>query len=321
MKIHGPLYIFPHAVAILASSGSAAARTRLASIGIAAGLIAVILPFLDPTVSLTHYAAFLGATLQHGFARSLLVLNLRFGGVLVLPILLMAWRRRRGAPQPDLPMGLTYVVTVLIVCLIGAKNGAGPTHLLPFLPAFVYFLVRAAQPVRIPGGADAWVGALSACFLVIALAYAPGFESNLASLKSWDLGNDDPAVRQEAEQLYRDYPAAAMGVGDDVSDRRAEYRAIGVFAGAPLTYDTTTWMDLQKGGVSEQVVANLLTGCRTPVWIIPKAGAPFSMTSPYGPDPMFSDQFRALFQAEYKMIHDGAYYSVWTCRDAPPDRK
>jgi hypothetical protein len=321
MKIHGALYILPYAVAVLASSGTTGSRVRLAVVGIASGTAALIVPFLAPNVSLLHYIAFLEATLQHGFARSLLILNLRFGGVLIMPVLVMGWRHWRGEKQPDMPMGIAYFVSVAIVCGIGAKNGAGPTHLLPFLPAFVFLLVKATRSVRIPGGENAWAAALSLCFLVLAVAYTPGFESNLLGLRTWDLTNDDPAFLREATQLYRAYPAASMGVSDNASDGRAEYRAIGVFAGAPLTYDTTTWMDLQKGGVPEEVVDRLLVDCRTPVWIIPKGGSPFSIESPYGPDLMFSDRFRALFATEYKMVRDGAYYTVWACHDVPAASK
>jgi len=211
-------------------------------------------------------------------------------------------------------MGLTYLAAVIIVCGIGAKNGAGPTHLLPFLPAFAYLLVQATRTVRIPGAVDAWTGALSATFLVAAIAYTPGFESNILGLRTWDRLNDDPGVRDEATQLYRDYPTAIMGVGDYGSDNKAEYKVIGVFAGGKLPYDTTTWMDLQKGGVPEHVVDRLVTGCTTPFWIIPKGGEPFSITSPYGPEPMFSRQFQTLFHTGYQPVRDGSYYTVWACK-------
>jgi hypothetical protein len=314
MKIHGALYILPYAVALLAATGTTAAALRLAAIGTVCGLLALVLPFLAPNVSLPHYVAFLQATLQHGFARFLLMQNLRFGAVLILPVLLMMARRARGQPQPDLPMGLTYLAAVIIVCGIGAKNGAGPTHLLPFLPAFAYLLVQATRTVRIPGAVDAWTGALSATFLVAAIAYTPGFESNILGLRTWDRLNDDPGVRDEATQLYRDYPTAIMGVGDYGSDNKAEYKVIGVFAGGKLPYDTTTWMDLQKGGVPEHVVDRLVTGCTTPFWIIPKGGEPFSITSPYGPEPMFSRQFQTLFHTGYQPVRDGSYYTVWACK-------
>jgi hypothetical protein len=332
MKIHGALYILPYAVALLASpqpasaglasrpasAGSDSDRLRIAAIGIASGSVAVAIPFLLPNVSLLHYIAFLQATLQHGFARSLLVLNLRFGAVLAMPALLLVWRRRRGGPQPDLPMALTYLVSVLIVCLIGAKNGAGPTHLLPFLPAFVFFMAKAAQTIRIPGSTnEARAAALAACFLVVMVAYIPAFAANLSGLRDWDRIVDNPAFRREAIQLYKAYPTAIMGSGDDASYSLTEYKVFGVFAGGPLTFDPSTWMDLQKGGVPETFADQLLIGCRSPVWIIPKGGAPFTKTSPYDPDPMFSDQFRALFHQQYTMVRDGTNYTVWACRKIP----
>jgi hypothetical protein len=35
---------------------------------------------------------------------------------------------------------------------------------------------------------------------------------------------------------------------------------------------------------------------------------------------MFSDRFRALFTEQYRMIREGTYYTVWTCRNGQPDR-
>jgi hypothetical protein len=277
-------------------------------------------PFLFPDVSLLNYIAFLRATLQHGFSGVLLVLNLRFGTVLAMPVLFLAWRRWRGEPQPCLAMGLAYLVSEMVVCLIGAKNGAGPTHLLPFLPAFVFFLVEAVRAIPFAGGEDFRAASLSVGFLAVAVAYAPSFAANFYSLRGWDRVVDNPAFQREATRLYLDYPAATMGPGDDASYSLTEYKVIGVFAGGPLTFDPTTWMDLQKGGVPEGVVDRMLIGCRTPFWIIPKGGPPFTKTSPYDPDLMFSDRFRALFHDRYSMVRDAIYYTVWACHDGNPNQ-
>jgi hypothetical protein len=320
LKIHGALYVLPYAVALLAASGSNAARARIALIGVASGLFAAALPFLDPDVSLVHYAAFLGAALHHGLDRSLLLLNIRLSAVLVMPVLFLAWRRVRGEAQPDLLMGFVYCACVVVVCLIGAKRGAGPTHLLPFLPTFVFFVIRAAQLVRIPSDQATKSSTLAVYFLVLAIAYVPSFESNLVNLAAWDRATDDPAFRREAIRLYADYPAAVMGTSDDTSYSLTEYKAIGVFAGGPLIFDTSTWMDLQKGGIPDAVMQRLLIGCRTPFWIIPNGGEPFTKTSAYDPDPLFSDRFRELFHQGYKVVRTGEYYSVWGCQDSPSGR-
>ncbi|MEA2769644.1 MAG: hypothetical protein QOD93_2606 [Acetobacteraceae bacterium] len=314
MKIHGGLYILPYAVALLVSPGLAGVRVRIAVIGVVCGIFAAVLPFLDPDVSLVHYAAYLGTALNHGLDRSLLILNVRFGAVLMMPVLFLAWRHVRGEKQPELLMGLVYCACVAVVCVIGGKRGAGPTHLLPFLPAFVFFVMRCAQSVRIPGNQDVRRGTLAVCFLVLSIAYLPSFVSNLIKLQAWDRAVDDPAFRREATQLYAEYPTAIMGAGGEQSYPLTEYKVIGVFAGGPLVFDTTTWMDLQKGGVADALTQRLLIGCRSPFWIIPNGGEPFTQVAAYDPDLLFSDRFRQLFHEGYKPIRKGEFYSVWSCR-------
>ncbi|MEA2737021.1 MAG: hypothetical protein QOH05_328 [Acetobacteraceae bacterium] len=318
MKLHGALYILPYAVGLLAYPASTASRVRIAAIGIGCGLFAAALPFLDPNVSLVHYVAALRATLNHGLDRSLLIADLWFGAVLIMPFLIVAWQRVRGEVHPDRPMGLAYCACVLVVCLIGGKKGAGPTHLLPFLPLFLFFVARAAQSARVPDNLAARSAVLPIYFLALVVAYAPSFVSNLLSLQAWDRIVDNPAFREEATQLYAAYPTAGMGAAGGQSYALTEYAVIGVFAGGPLVFDTTSWMDLQKDGVPEEVIQRLLVGCRTPFWIIPKGGEPFTQTAAYDSDPLFSDRFRELFRQNYEPVRKGAFYDVWRCRDDRP---
>jgi hypothetical protein len=241
-------------------------------------------------------------------------LNIRFSCVLVLPFLFLAWRHLRGDAQPNMLMGFVYCLCVGAVCLIGAKHGAGPTHLIPFLPAFLFLLVQAAW------GEGVKAGGLAVYFLAAMVAYVPSYASNLVRLAAWSRDADDPAFKQEAEQLYAAYPAAAMGATDGAAAGLTGYKMVGVFAGGPLVFDTSTWMDLHGAGVSDEVTEGLLVDCRTPFWILPNAGIPFSQIAAYDPRPMFSDRFRTLFAAGYVVVRKGAFYSVWGCRDAKPGR-
>lgn len=313
LKIHSVLYVLPYAVALLAAPGSTAMRVRVVVIGIACGVVAAALPFLDPDVSLVGYAAFINLALHHGLDRALLLLNIRFSCVLVLPFLFLAWRHIRGEAQPDMLMGLVYCLSVFAVCLIGAKKGAGPTHLIPFLPAFLFLLAQAARSVGKPSDERA-KGAVF--FLAVAMAYVPSYASNLVRLHTWSLAADDPAFRQEAARLYAEYPTAVMGASDGAGSGLTEYKMIGVFAGGPLVFDTSTWMDMHGAGVPDEVTERLLVDCRTRFWIIPNSGVPFSQIAAYDPGPLFSDRFRELFQAGYVPVRKGEFYSVWGCRAA-----
>ncbi len=319
LKVHGALYVLPYAAALLAT-GPNAIQFCTALIGIASGTVAAVLSFLDPDVSLLRYIAFINLALHHGLDLPLLRLNIRFGCVLLLPALVLLWRQVRGEPQPHLLMTLVYCLSVVIVSIIGAKRGAGPTHLIPFLPAFVFLLVQAAPRMRIASNGLANAGVLAVWFLVVVAAYVPSFASNLVRIQAWSNTNDVPEIRREAARLYAAYPAAAMGASDAQSYALSQYKVLGVFAGGPLVYDTATWIDMQGAGVSDEVLLRLLTDCRTPIWIIPNGGAPFTIPAGYDVSPLFSDRIRDLFDRDYKPIRKGEFYSVWACHASPSGR-
>ena len=47
---------------------------------------------------------------------------------------------------------------------------------------------------------------------------------------------------------------------------------------------------------------------------MPSAGAPFSLSSIYTHGPLFSDEFRRQFLANYVEVETGRFYRVWNCR-------
>jgi hypothetical protein len=315
LKIHGVLYLVPYAVALLARCRNRRLLARTATIGAASTVTTIVLPFLDPNISLSGYIAYLRIALRQEIDGPLLMANLRFACVLITPVMVLAWRHLRGDPQPDLPLDLAFVASVAIMCILAGKQ-LGVHHLLPFLPCFAWLLVRAIQVNRRGGQGCAPEDGLAICFLVLFVSYIPGIAMSLNDIRNaqGNMEKERPAVA-ELIRLYQEFPDSAMGVSDNKSYRLTYYRVVGILAGAPVGIDVPAWMDLKLGGVSDEPVERLLFGCGSPFWIIPNGGMIFSVREPLQGELVFSDRFRRRFLEGYKTVRDGVYFSVWTCLD------
>jgi hypothetical protein len=211
-------------------------------------------------------------------------------------------------------MGFTYLVCILIVSIIGSKPGAGPHHLIPFLPGFSFLLVRMTQPAYFRGNETAQTAGLVACFLAIIVSYSLAFAVSLNDIRNALPSMEaNRAAIPEVVRLYRTYPGAVMGIGGDNTYRLTDTRVVGIFGGAPLEIEMPTVWDFQMAGMFEEPVERLLSDCRTPFWIIPKGEGIFTASNPYWGIQMFSDRFREFFRARYTLIHDDEHYVVWGC--------
>jgi len=112
-------------------------------------------PFLLNNVSLLFYLKLLQITFHQEIERWLLEKNVVFALMSLTPIL---WFYLFFAPK--LPRGFGWFFTSTIVCMgiaaiVGAIQGAGPHHLLPFLPSlfWAFFVVRRRAENELTGPA------------------------------------------------------------------------------------------------------------------------------------------------------------------------
>lgn len=325
LKIHAVMYVVPYGVALLV----AAPRPRVALAGVVVAVLTAALPFaLDSQVTLCGYGSFLGLALHHGLDRTLLMQNLRLTCLLILPVPWLIWRQRKGN---DAVLAAAYAVSVAVVMVIGSKKGAGPAHMLPFMPLFAYLLLRAVQAMPLPEAPRARSAARACIFLAAMVGTLPGFLAHAYDAHTWLARTSKPEYRAEAEQLQRDYPDAVMGAADDGAYPLTQYKLLPVLAGASMVFDTSTWMDIDGAGLPDDALMRLVTDCRVRHWIIPGIGTAFTQHQAYGPGLLFSDRFRARFISNYEVIRTGTYYKVWGCKalseipagsrsSAPPDQ-
>ena len=317
LKIHGVLYVLPAAVYFLLTSQRLAARLENASIGFAAALVTFSLPFLPHNVSFAEYLHYFELLSHHPLDRWLFEQNVAFAAMLILPIIPLSFRALRTIQRGTGWFQASIIGCMAIVCIIASAEGAGPHHLLPFLPSIAWgFFV---EDKRLVVSAQALTVATRKAVLMIALVigYSP------IVLISWQLVRLNTAnvdnVRiglAEIENALRDKPFLKIAVGPGESVAAQELRVIPVFHGNPLPIDSSAWMEFDADGVSEERIISVLETCQVDLWLMPK-GPPFSMGGQFsGPHKtqLFSPAIREGFRASYVKIRSGQVFDTWGCK-------
>ncbi len=146
-KITGPLYTLPVLALLYRRSG-----WRNTVLAAAAAALVFAAPFVAfPNVSLLNYAAWIRLSARTGLLFYLFRQNLEWAAFLLLPLLLsfhhsIAGQRRRDSNERAVTIAL--VAGMIGVVIVGAKPGAGPYHLMPFLPVIAY--LAACNTSRVP---------------------------------------------------------------------------------------------------------------------------------------------------------------------------
>jgi hypothetical protein len=308
LKLHGLIYVAPTAVVAFARAESQRERIAVAIVGVACAIVVVFLPFFSKQASVEGYLRYLIISTHHGMSPFLILQNLQFALLLVIPIIALWFWRRPALNPPELWMLAVLGTSIAITVVIAGKPGAGPHHLLPFVPLCLYaIIISVGAPT-----AESRAGAIM--FIFVLLVFGPDYIVNTRYTKSLFLNSR--AERDKIAELgtyLKAFPEAQIGVSDDEHYSDTFYRIFSVLDGRPLHVDFAAWMDLQYGGVPEKHIIRFLKGCEVPIWILP-LGTPFSKISWYTNLPMLSEDFRRTFSTNYREIEIGQAWQVWGCR-------
>jgi hypothetical protein len=314
-KIHGIFYLIPAALAGLGRIERTRDRLIAGGVGISASIMVALLPFLWSNVfSLVTYWKYLSVAMDHGFLIFLFEQNFCFGLVLLLPALVI-WRFSRAAlHRAEAWFLIGLILPILATEFIGSTAGAGPHHLLPFLPLSLYGLAAvlvAPKARNIPGIDPTKMAMLMFAWLL--LSHIPAFllESE-HSMKGHYSFSIERAKIAELENVLRKYPKAEMGPSSSAAYADTFYGVLDVFNGASLHMESAAWMDLSFDSSKEDGIFMLLSQCRVPVWIFP-LGKPFSIDNFYTQSALFPVSFQETFKAKNRLIWKGDYYQVWAC--------
>ena len=319
LKITGPLYALPLFVLLALRDGRAAAGAAAM-----AAVASALLPFAPANVSLPGYLAWVELSARNGVGFAPFRQNVNWAAFLLLP-LAVAWLRPGGWHRPDrtvLLAGASLVAGLLAVAAAASKPGAGPYHLLPFVPLIACGI--AAGLARQDAGTAHRLAAPVAVAWTVTLAAAAG-----AQQASFFVTLADGRAREELADL-RTFLARNPGVVAQMADSRYDrptfVRPILTFESGLYLIDPPAVQEHQLSGVPlPAATIDALRTCRAGVWLAPAGTEPFAGRNRYPATahaPLFPDAFREAFQAAYARAERIGHYDVWRCRTrgGPPPR-
>lgn len=319
LKIHGALYILPALVYCVCRSRSTAAGLRLTCVAVFAGALALAASFIPANVSLFEYYHYFRAVKNRQWLRWLFAQNIVFAAMCLSPLLSIC-----ALFRPKLSRAFNWWMATLVLCmafvaLLAAENGAGPHHLLPFLPSVVWSFVVMGREVSasLPDSParGRYEGLRVGLIAAILFGYGP------IVITSWSrishIFAEAPLVREAAAEVDRaldENPALKVAVGPGSVSYDAEaLRVIPVFRGNPMPIDSTAWMTFEADGVSNEVVRRAITECRVDLWLLPSV-ATFVVISHLDGRNIFSPEVLSDFHATYMKQMSGRIFDQWRCK-------
>ncbi|MEO5821271.1 MAG: hypothetical protein ABIT71_12270 [Vicinamibacteraceae bacterium] len=312
LKFTGPVYAAP-LIAILAFG----ARPTLALVALAVAAVTAAAPFALPNVSLAAYVAWVRLSAANGLMLAILRQNIEWIAFLLLPIAVLWF----GVPADARPRDRTWIAGMALlvagmaaVAVAASKPGAGPYHLLPFVPLVAYAAARILGERRLIGGdptaapvALAWVLAAA----IIAIAWHVSFVRVMQEARSRDEAGDiasylEAHPRVVAQMAYNGY------------DRPTYARPLLTFRSGLYLIDAPAVQEHQQSRLAlPEATVDAIRQCRADVWLVPRGTEPFVGPSRYPAvalAPIFPDALRAAFHKAYVADGHTAYFDVWRCR-------
>jgi len=317
LKFSGPLYSVPLFVLLLERAGA-----RRAVLAATVAIVIFALPFLVfPNVSFADYVAWIRLSARNGIVGSTLRLNVEWAVYLLVPLILATLTFGRRSGQPASRAVLVIGLATFSVALLASKPGAGPYHLLPFLPTICFLTA-----IRIPDG-----GALDEAPPMVVWSLF-GFALTASLIAFAQQSSFIATVRQidaieplaDVTQFSNEHPHETIEIGYASDERMTFVRPALVFRTGSYLLDQPAIQEHQLAGVGiPESTLTALRSCAVAYWLIPKGGAPFSAINRYpqmAGRALFDDRFRRAFFESYRQVGSTGRFDVWTCTGAATAR-
>ena len=310
LKITGAFYAVP-AFALLV------ARRRYRSVIVAAVVasIVTVAPFMrDDQVSFSNYMRWIRISAGSGIQLRGLRVNVEWALFLLLPLLLTLGRR--SVRPEDRWLAWSLVGAMLVIVCAASKPGAGPYHLIPFLPVVMYGTALTLQRIPEKGRADSNYAAGVAAFLG-SMAIVGFFQT---SYFVWSASRiPGTPVVEDITRFAALHPSARIEMGySDVNEALTFVRPVLVFRQGAYLLDAPAIQEYQMAGVElPGTTLRAIEECQVDIWLIAKGGQPFMIQNRYpatGYAPIFDPQFRLAFLNTYRRTSATQYFDVWECR-------
>jgi hypothetical protein len=310
LKFSGPLYCLPLFVILLQHS-----RTRGVALAIETAALIAAVPFIAfQNVSLHGYLSWILLSARNGIVWSTLRLNVEWVLFLMAPLAIAAGlsARQQRSATVSRPVSGALVIAMCSVAILASKPGAGPYHLLPFLPMLA--LLTALQLDGIPSD-DRQVRLLTFTYTAVAAVIALAQQSSfISTLREIDAGGPSADVTRFIDA----HAGAVIQIGYSSDERTTFVRPLVVFRSNLYLLDQPAIQEHQLAGVEIPDATKMaLRACAVNYWLIPRAGEPFSAVNRYPAmhgRPLFDTSFRRAFFEAYERSARTEYFDVWTCR-------
>ena len=199
------------------------------------------------------------------------------------------------------------------VIAAGSKPGAGPYHLLPFVPVVAYLAAARLGTVEVfIGRTD--VAPVAAAFLLVgagtAITQQYQFLQIMVSRRTIDVAAEIVRVAD----AYGGVVEMGYALNDPITFQR------------PLLVFRNNSYLLDQPAVGEHLLAGIeipsatiaeLRQCRVGHWLLPKGEPPFAGVNMYPAvrfRPLFPASFRAAFLEGHRLVESTDHFDVWRCR-------
>ena len=307
LKLTGPLYSVPIFVLFQQRAG-----WRACIIAAAVGSIAAVLPFvLFENVSLANYLYWFRLSARTGLLLSTLKQNLEWAVYFCVPLLVAYFAAPVRVHRSLGEGGLAAAMAVLAIA--AAKPGAGPYHLMPFLPTIAYLVARRTSAFDRRTVVEPMVARVAVAFVAAAVVVAVAQQATFVATMLERRTRDDAGDIERFARAQQD--AVAMGYG--ATEAFSLARPVLTFHSGRYLIDQPAVREHQLEGIDiPPATLDALARCRIKYWLIPKGEAPFVGRNVYAAvffRPIFSDAFREAFHAAYDKTGSTEYYDVWQC--------
>jgi hypothetical protein len=319
LKVDSALSILPVFVYHLCRSPSTAVGLRLTCVAGLVGAIALAVPFSPDNASLFEYYHYLQVMSHDPWNRWLFEQNIVFTAMCLAPFLLVY-----AFFRPKLPRAFNWFLATAVLCMTlvtfpAAYSGAGPYHLLPFLPPLVWGFVvmrrEVSASLRDVRARGRYEGVSLSLIAALLFGYGP------IVIASWGtvlrIIAETPLVSEGTAEINRaldENPGLRVAVGPGAESFDAQsLRVIPVFRGNPLPIDSSAWIGYEGVGISDQIVRRAIRECRVDLWLLP-SGGPFVAISHLNGRNLYSAEVLRDFQATYVKQISGRVYDQWRCK-------
>ncbi len=320
-KVHAVIYCLPFLISLLFIRGL---KVIVYSAVLSAFLVS--LPFFAfGSVSLQNYICLLGAVGEHPLSLSLFFLNMKYAGLLFLPVIAVVLVREKASPisqdvlRKQIVLAASILAGLAAAAVFGSKIGAGPHHLLPFAPGIALLMVRpfseTARTRINSSGFVPYAGLVISLWLVISFLTV---YKNYRLVSPFYFQNPHEAVWCDLIRLrhrFMDY-SMQMGYGDGSAYRFTWVRPVIYTSGKDYFLDAPALMDMKEGGM--KITAKTLAAFenqRFDMWIIPGQGKPFTMPSLYPPfKRLFGSEIPEVFVNNYEHIGQTDFFGIWKAK-------